>query len=89
MPWGDLCDGGGVHLGVLANVERLQVQAVGANLQQQRIDQHLGEAVAAVLDEGVAQSVRSESRSAARVYGASAGLAGRERWTEAWLRDAS
>ena len=31
---------GGVDAGVLADVERLQVQAVGADLQQQRIDQH-------------------------------------------------
>ncbi len=52
----DLCDRRGVNLCVLANVERLQVQAVGAHLEQQRVDQQLGEAVAAVLDERVAQS---------------------------------
>ena len=40
---------------MLADVERLQVQAVGADLHQQRVDEHLREAVAAVFDEAVAQ----------------------------------
>jgi len=39
---------------VLANVQRLQMQPVGANLHQQR-SMHLGEAVAAVLDQRVAK----------------------------------
>ena len=41
--------------GVLANVESLQVQAVGADLHQQRIDQHLGEAMTAILHQRVAK----------------------------------
>ena len=40
-PCGDFGDGGGVDAGVLADVEGLQVQAVGADLEQQRVDEHL------------------------------------------------
>ncbi len=54
-PGGDLGDGGGVDAGVLADVEGLEVQAVGADLDQQRIDEHLGEARAAVVDQRVAE----------------------------------
>ena len=55
LPGGDLGDGGGVDAGVLADVERLQVQAVGADLHQQRVDEHLGEAMAAVFVQRVAE----------------------------------
>ncbi len=48
---GDFGDSGGVDAGVLANVEGLQVKAVGADLQQQRVEQHPGEAAAVVLDQ--------------------------------------
>ncbi len=51
----DLCDGGGVDARVLANVERLQMQAVGADLEQQRIDSIARQAAAVVADEAVAQ----------------------------------
>ena len=36
---GQLGDGGGVDARVLADVQRLQVQAVGADLKQQRVDE--------------------------------------------------
>ncbi len=51
----DLGDGGGVEAGVLADVERLEMKAVGADLDQQRIDQHLRQAVAVVFGEAGAQ----------------------------------
>ncbi len=56
MPRGDLGDGGGVDAGVLANVQRLQMQPVRANLHQQRVDEHLGKTVAAVFNQRVTQS---------------------------------
>ncbi len=47
-PGRDLGDGGGVDAGVLTDIERLQMEAVGADLHQERVDEHLGEAVAVV-----------------------------------------
>ena len=36
---------------MLADVERLEMEAVGADFHQERVDEHLGETVAVVLDE--------------------------------------
>ena len=52
---GEFGDGGGVDARVLADVERLQVEAVGADLQQQRVDERLREAAATVADEAGVQ----------------------------------
>ena len=49
---------GGMDASVLADVERLQVQAVGADLDEQRVDEEFGEAVSAVFDEAVAETGR-------------------------------
>ena len=57
LPGGYLRDGGGVHVRVLADVQRLQVQAVGTDLQQQGVDQHAGKAAATVAHQAGAQHV--------------------------------
>ncbi len=41
--------------GVLADVEGLEVEAVGADFEEERVDEEVGEALAAVLDEAVAE----------------------------------
>ena len=43
---------------MLANVQRLQMQAAGAYFDQQRIEQHLGEANAFVLRQTLAQQLQ-------------------------------
>ena len=40
---------------MLADVEGLEVEAVGADFQQQWVDEHLGEAMAVVLEEGLSE----------------------------------
>ena len=50
--WCELGHGGGVDAGVLADVERLQMQAVGAGFEEQRIDQQSCEARAACCRRG-------------------------------------
>ena len=65
---GELVERGGVDARVLADIERLQVQAVGADLEQQRVDEQLGEAAAVVLRSRLWRSVvRSARNSDARV----------------------
>src|ERR1019366_7191179 len=52
---GDFGDGGGVDTRVLAYVEGLQVKAVGADFEQEWIDEHAGEAAATVANEAGAK----------------------------------
>ena len=63
---GEFGDGGGVDARVLADVEGVQVEAVGADLDEQRIDERLGEAAATVADEAGVQhhEIGDELRSA-------------------------
>ena len=70
---GDLSDGGGVDAGVLADVEGLEVEAVGADLEEERVDEQLGEAVAAVLEEAVAEDGEVGEEVGGAGVGASAG----------------
>ncbi len=48
-------EGGGVDAGVLADVEGLEVEAVGADFEEEGVDEELGEAVAVVLFEALAE----------------------------------
>ena len=50
-----LCDRSGVDARMLANVERLQVQAVGTGLQNQRVDEQSGKPAAAIFFQARAQ----------------------------------
>ncbi len=52
---GQFGDSGGVDARVLADVEGLQMEAVGARLQKQRVDKRLRKAAATVLDEAGVQ----------------------------------
>jgi hypothetical protein len=56
-----------VDAGVLADVEGLEVEAVGADFEEQGIDEEVGEALAAVVARLLRRTVRSWRRSAARV----------------------
>ncbi len=47
-----------MHLRMLAHIERLQMQAAGARLNQQRIEQHLRQPDALVLSQAVAQQLQ-------------------------------
>ena len=77
-PVGDLGDGGGVDAGVLADVERLEVEAVGADLEQERVDEHAGEAAAVVLEEAGAEDGEVAEEVGGAGVGAESGV-GRER----------
>ena len=55
MPGGDFVDRGGVDAGVLADIERMQVQAKGADGEKKRIYIEFGEAMAVVFSEGLAE----------------------------------
>ncbi len=52
---GELFECGGVDAGVLADVEGLKVQAVGADFEQERVEKKLGEPMATVFDQGLAE----------------------------------
>ncbi len=51
LPCRELGDGGGVDAGVLADVQRLQVQTIRADLHHEWIDEHFGETMALVGDQ--------------------------------------
>ena len=70
MEGGEFGDGGGVDFGVLADVEGLEVETVGADFEQERIDKQLGKAVAVVGEQRVTQN----GEIAEEVGGAGVGL---------------
>ena len=83
VPGGDLRDGSGMHARVLADVQRLQVQAVGTNLQQQRVDQHAGKAASTVAHEAGADNAKiAEEFGGAGVGPERGDSAGN--WTDMW-----
>ena len=84
-PLREFGDGGGVDAGVLADVEGLEVEAVGADFEEEGIDEEVGEAVAAVVDEAVAEDGEvAEEIGGAGVGRRARGWAGAGRWIGAW-----
>ncbi len=62
----ELGECGGVDAGVLADVEGLEVQAVGADFEQEGVDQERGEAVPRFWSRVSRRMVRSARSSEAR-----------------------
>ena len=75
-----------MDFGVLADVEGLEVEAIGSDLHEERVDQHLGEAVAVVLEEAVAEDGEVAEEIGGAGVGAECGV-GRKR--DAGLRGGS
>ena len=55
LPRGDLGDGGCVDASMLANIQSLQVQSIGAYLHHQWIDENLSKTASLMLRQRVAQ----------------------------------
>ncbi len=66
LPGAELFDGSGVHARMLAKIERVQVQAEGADREDQRVDVHRGEPLAVVARERIAQDLQIVERTRRR-----------------------